>query len=117
MLRLHHVNVVVPPGKTDEVAGFYSEQLGLARVEKPEGTDRTGAWFDIPDGTQLHISEREGALNPYQHFALVVDDFDGLVARLPEWRSKNSVLGAHRGETRDPAGNCIELIERAGDFA
>ena len=122
MTRLHHVNVVVAPGRTDAVAGFY-ELLGLARVAKPtEGVAQTGAWFDFPDGrTQVHVSERPGDRHPEQHFAVVVDDLDGLTARLiaagHPWSPKPSIGGAARGMTADPEGNAVELVEATGTFA
>ena len=115
-VRLHHVQVVVPPGRTDAVVPFY-EVLGLVRVPKPaEGVSATGAWFDLPGGAaQVHVSERTGERHPQQHFALVVDDLDGLVARLREaghpWAPAPVLLGASRGMTADPEGNAVELVE------
>lgn len=121
-MRLHHVNVVVGPGQTGAVLGFY-ELLGLTRVAKPtEGVAQEGAWFDLPDGrTQVHVSERDGVPHPQQHFALAVDDLDGLVATLRAaghpWSPGTVLLGAHRGMTADPAGNGVELVEAVGPFA
>ena len=120
-MRLHHVNVVVAPGRTDAVAPFYA-LLGMTRVAKPtEGVAQTGAWFDLPGGTQVHVSERAGERHPEQHFALVVDDFEGLVERLRAaghpWTSKPDIGGARRGMTADPEGNAVELVEATGPFA
>lgn len=122
MIRLHHVNVVVPPGRTDDVVGFY-EALGMVRVPKPgSGVAAGGAWFDLPDGrTQLHVSERSGRPHPEQHLALAVDDLPALVGRLVAaghpWTPKADVLGAARGMTSDPCGNVVELVEALGPFA
>ncbi|HVT65500.1 MAG TPA: VOC family protein [Mycobacteriales bacterium] len=122
-LRLHHVNIVVRPGQTDQVASFYTEVLGLAPAQKPAaGTSPGGAWFDIDEGTQMHISERDDAvMHDDMHFALVVDDFEGVLARLAdagaEWREQPDLFGGRRGSTRDPVGNRIELLERAGKLA
>jgi hypothetical protein len=121
-LRLHHVNVVVPPGRTDAVVPFY-ELLGLIRVEKPaEGVAREGAWFDFPGGgTQLHVSERVGDRHPEQHFAVVVADLDSTALRLQQaghpWAPKPDILGARRGMTADPEGNAVEVVEAIGPFA
>jgi len=121
-MRIHHVNVVVPPGRTDEVVPFY-ELLGLTRVPKPEeGVAPDGAWFDLPDGTtQVHVSERDGTPHPQQHFALAVDDLDNLALALQQaghpWEPGTVVLGARRGMTADPTGNRIELVEGIGPFA
>jgi catechol 2,3-dioxygenase-like lactoylglutathione lyase family enzyme len=121
-MRLHHVNVVVPPGQTESVTGFYA-LLGLTRVEKPaEGVAREGAWFDFPGGTtQVHVSERVGDRNADQHFAISVGDLDGLVAALTAaghtCTPGSVVLGARRFNTADPVGNKVELIEAVGPFA
>lgn len=122
MIRLHHVNVVVPPGGTDVVAPFY-ELLGLVRVPKPaSGVAASGAWFDLPGGrTQVHVSERPGERHPEQHFALAVVELDDLVRRLTlaghPWSPKPLVDGARRGMTADPCGNAVELVEAVGLFA
>lgn len=121
--RLHHVNIVVKPGQTEQIVGFYADVLGLRPTEKPaEGTSAGGAWFDIDDATQMHISERADAvMHDDMHFALVVDDFDRVLARLAdagaEWREQPDLFGGRRGSTRDPVGNRIELLERAGKLA
>lgn len=122
MIRLHHVNVVVAPGRTDAVVGFY-EALGMVRVAKPaEGVAPEGAWFDLPGGaTQLHVSERPGGRHPAQHFALAVTDLDDVVRRVQRaghpWEPKPDLLGARRGMTADPEGNAVELVEAVGPFA
>jgi predicted enzyme related to lactoylglutathione lyase len=122
-LRLHHVNVVVKPGQTGEVAAFYTNVLGLTLTEKPvEGTSPGGAWFDIDGSTQLHVSERADAvMHDDMHFALVLDDFDAVLSRISaagaEWREQPDLFGGRRGSTRDPVGNRIELLERAGTLA
>jgi catechol 2,3-dioxygenase-like lactoylglutathione lyase family enzyme len=121
--RLHHVNLVVKPGETVQVAGFYTDVLGLRPAAKPaEGTSPGGAWFDIDGVTQLHISERgDAVMHDDMHFALVVDDFDATLSRLAEagaeWKEQPDLFGGRRGSTRDPLGNRIELLERAGRLA
>jgi catechol 2,3-dioxygenase-like lactoylglutathione lyase family enzyme len=119
--RLHHVNVTCHPDDTEKVAAFYREVLRLAPVEKAPGTDPSGAWFAIDGTSQVHLSERAAPANPDAHFALVVDDFPALVDRLErgghEWRPAPPVFGGGRGFTRDPAGNRIEVLERAGSTA
>lgn len=121
-MRLHHVNIVVRPGETDQLVGFYTEVLGLQAVDKPaEGTSPGGAWFDISDTHQLHISERSDAvMHDDMHFGLVVDDFDATLARLEAagapWQPQADLFGGRRGSTRDPLGHRIELLEPAGQL-
>ena len=122
MTRLHHVNVVVPPGATPRVRSFYVDTLGLHEVAKPtEGVAQTGAWFDIDDRTQVHVSERDGDRHPQVHFGLVVDDFDAVLARLATvdapWEDQPQIFGGRRGFTRDPEGNRVEILEQAGELA
>src|SRR5205807_2054879 len=68
--------------------------------------------------SEVHLSEREAPAHPDAHFALVVDDFQALVDRLQrgghEWSPAPPIFGGGRGFTRDPAGNRIEVLERAG---
>ena len=121
-MRIHHVNVVVPLGATESVISFYVDVLGLRRVAKPtRGVDQSGAWFDIDDRSQVHVSEREGAVHPQSHFGLVVDDFDALLARLADagapWEEQADLFGGRRGFTRDPAGNRVELLQASGQLA
>jgi len=121
-MKLHHVNVVVAPGRTDAVVPFY-ELLGLTRAVKPtEGVAQTGAWFDFPGGgTQVHVSEKPGDRHPDQHFAVSVRDLDAVVRRLSAaghpWAPKPDISGARRGMTADPEGNAVELAEAIGPFA
>ena len=107
-MKLHHVNVPIPPGRVEPVVAFY-ELLGLVRV--PKTGNPGGAWLEFPDGAQVHLSERDGSPHPDQHFAVHVTDLAGLVARLTEaghpWRADPA---APRGWTADPAGNAVELV-------
>jgi catechol 2,3-dioxygenase-like lactoylglutathione lyase family enzyme len=122
-MRLHHVNVVVPVGATGNVVAFYADTLGLRQVDKPtEGVAQTGAWFDIGDsGAQVHVSERAGERHPQTHFGLIVDDFDAVTSRLSAagapWEDQAPIFGGRRGFTRDPEGNRVEILERAGELA
>jgi catechol 2,3-dioxygenase-like lactoylglutathione lyase family enzyme len=121
-VRIHHVNVVVPPGGTESVVSFYVDVLGLRRTQKPaEGVAQSGAWFDIDELSQIHVSEREGDPHPQSHFGLVVDDFDVVLDRLTQagvsWEAQADIFGGRRGFTRDPAGNRIEILEHAGLLA
>jgi catechol 2,3-dioxygenase-like lactoylglutathione lyase family enzyme len=122
-MRLHHVNIVVSPGETDQVIGFYTDVLGLRPAVKPtEGTSPGGAWFDIGEVSQLHISERgDAVMHDDLHFGLVVDDFDAVLARLEaagaSWTEQADLFGGRRGSTRDPLGNRIELLEPTGRLA
>lgn len=114
MSKLHHVNVTVPPGRSKPIASFYVDVLGLSTIARPEN-DRSGVWLEMDDGTQLHLSEREGSPHPDQHFAIMVDDLSAVRVRLGEagaaFQAADDVFNTGgRGFTYDPAGNRIELI-------
>lgn len=108
--RVTHVNLPVPHGASDEVARFYVEVLGFAVASNRPDTGRAGRWLEVGDGTQVHLSERDGAPHPDQHVAFVVDDLAGVAARAAgagaPWRDR----GEGRAVVRDPAGNLVELF-------
>ena len=113
-MRLHHVNLTVPPGRSKPIAAFYCDVLGFVLIPRPEN-ERPGAWLEMQDGTQLHLSERDGAPHPDQHFAVMVDDLDAVRARLIEagatFHLAEDVFDTGgRGFVYDPAGNRVELI-------
>jgi catechol 2,3-dioxygenase-like lactoylglutathione lyase family enzyme len=119
--RIHHVNVVIPVGTTEQAVAFYGRVLGLTHVPRPgedEPQSTSGAWFDVAPRMQVHISERDGEPHPDAHFGIVVDDFDGVRQRLAgagaPWTDQEPLFDGRRGFTRDPAGDRIELIEDGG---
>ena len=115
-MKLHHINLTVPPGRSRPIAAFYCDVLGFVPIARPEN-ERAGAWLGMPDGTQLHLSERDGTPNPDQHFAMMVDDLSALRVRLGEagatFLPADDVFNTGgRGFVYDPGGNRIELIAK-----
>ena len=109
MVRTDHVNLPVPPGRADEVAMFYEAVLGFTRAQRPD-TGRAGAWLDVGDGVQVHLSEHEGDAHPDQHVAFVVDDLDAIRARAAGAGVDWDEIATGRAKLRDPAGNLVELF-------
>lgn len=107
--RVHHVNLPVPPGRSGAVADFLTGVLGLTVAPRP-ATGRPGVWLDVADGTQVHLSERDGAPHPDQHVAFVVDDLEGIRGRAAAAGAPWTDRGEGRAVLRDPAGNLIELF-------
>jgi catechol 2,3-dioxygenase-like lactoylglutathione lyase family enzyme len=99
-MRMHHVNLAVHPDVLEDEIEFLTRGLGLRRVDPgPELAERA-RWFEVSDGTQVHLSR---TTNPVQtrpgHVALDVgEEFEAIEARLGEY-------GLHpmRQEGRDPA--------------
>jgi catechol 2,3-dioxygenase-like lactoylglutathione lyase family enzyme len=110
---VHHVQLNV--NDVAEALAFY-EALGMTvRGDRPDiGVD--GAWLDVA-GQQVHLLLAPTPADVGQHFALEVDDLDGIVAALRgrgvevrEPRSLGTGL-ARQTSLRDPSGNRIELRE------
>jgi catechol 2,3-dioxygenase-like lactoylglutathione lyase family enzyme len=109
VIRINHVNLPVPPGRSEEVAGFYIDLLGLAVADRWD-SGRAGAWLDLGDGAQVHLSERDVPSSPDYHVAFVVDDFEGVRDRAANTGIPWIDRGAGRAFLHDPAGNLIELF-------
>jgi hypothetical protein len=115
---LDHVQLAMPVGAEHESAAeaFYAGLLGLPRVPKPEPlASRGGCWF-VSGPIQVHL----GVEDPFAparkaHPAFLVDDLDGLAARLTDAghdvRWSDELPGTRRFHTDDPFGNRIELIQ------
>jgi catechol 2,3-dioxygenase-like lactoylglutathione lyase family enzyme len=84
---LHHVTV-----KTDDLEatrGFYSNVLGLEVGFRPD-LDFPGYWLYCGDVPVVHVVPRENAIGggpsrdtgPFDHFAFLASDFDGIKAKL-----------------------------------
>ena len=109
-VRVSHVNLPVPHGTSAAVADFYADVFGFIRSTERPDTGRAGAWLDVGDGTQVHLSERDGTAHPDQHVAFVVERFEELAERAAaaavEWTDR----GPGRAVLRDPAGNLVEVF-------
>lgn len=109
---LHHVGIEVAPADIEAAAGFF-ELLGFTQVEPPE-TLREFTWLER-DGTQVHLMPEEEPTVPSPgHLAVVVDDFDGTVARVREAgfevEPKREHWGVPRALAIAPGGHRVELM-------
>jgi hypothetical protein len=115
LTAIDHVQLAMPAGGEAAAEAFYVGLLDLVRVPKPPTmAARGGCWFER-GAVRLHLGV-EADFRPARkaHPALVVRDFDALVARLRdagvEVRLSNEIPGSRRGHVDDPFGNRIELI-------
>jgi catechol 2,3-dioxygenase-like lactoylglutathione lyase family enzyme len=117
VLSLEHVTVTTPEELEEEVLQWYSDVLGLERIDKSQGASPGGGWFQIGD-RQLHL-----LIDPHNppknaHFCLRVADLDAFVGKLRAKRchieQAAQVPGRKRCFTRDPAGNSIEIVAFEG---
>lgn len=120
-LRLHHVQITVPPSMEKAAIAFYRDALGLAEVAKPaDARDRGITWFDLGGGQQLHLMAEDGVNRraTKAHVAYDVADLDHWRRRMVEHEvspvEAMAVPGYDRFEARDPFGNRIEFIQRVG---
>jgi hypothetical protein len=109
---IHHVGIEVDPADVEAAVGFF-ELLGFARVEPPE-TLREFTWLER-SGTQVHLMPEEEPTVPSPgHLAVVVDDFDGTVARVREAGFETERKREHWGQPRAlaiaPGGYRVELM-------
>jgi catechol 2,3-dioxygenase-like lactoylglutathione lyase family enzyme len=119
VLAFHHVQVGCPEESEDALRAFYSA-LGFVEVAKPPVlAARGGFWMRAASGVELHVG-REPTHRPSSkaHPALLVDD---LAAATDALLATGAVIDADDGElrpsyaraqTRDPAGNRLELVQR-----
>jgi catechol 2,3-dioxygenase-like lactoylglutathione lyase family enzyme len=109
---LQHVSVEVRPDQVDACVAFWKE-LGFEQVDPPESLQQF-TWVERA-GTQIHLMPFDDPVTTVRgHAAVVVDDYDAVLARLrdlgTETREGSNAWGAPRSFVRDPAGNHIELM-------
>jgi catechol 2,3-dioxygenase-like lactoylglutathione lyase family enzyme len=109
-LAVHHVSINV--ADVGEAARFYTEVLGLSRRTDRPDLAVDGAWLEA-GGQQVHLIRGEPPPGNGQHFALLVDDLELVIAELRSTGvrvSDPSPVGSSRQAfLSDPAGNLIEL--------
>ena len=125
-MRLHHVQVAMPPGGEAEARRLYAEGLGLTEVEKPADlAGRGGAWFRAHDADGVVTAEvHVGVEEPFTparkaHPALVVADAEALDVLAGRLRDLDFVVdeservtfpGYLRLHTFDGHGNRVEVL-------
>lgn len=124
-MRLHHVQVSMPPGEEERARAFYRDTLGLVEAEKPPAlAGRGGCWFRAYDGDAVTAEIHVSAEDPFTpaaraHPAVQVDDvaeLEALAGRLAaagspvSWDDRDTVDGWTRFHTRDGFGNRVEVI-------
>lgn len=117
LTRLQHVNV--PSTDLARSAEFYFDKLGLPELPRPP-FESPGVWVGAGPENAIHISQVSAlGPNPNNHFALEVDNLDGLLESLTArgvayQRSASVPAAGHQAFVRDPDGNIIELIQPPG---
>lgn len=115
-MRLHHVQLAIPPGTEPECRAFYCGVLGWEELAKPAAlAQRGGLWLRAGED-DLHLGV-EADFRPARkaHPAFTTAELDGLAARLTaagapvEW--DEAIPGLRRFYTADAVGNRLEFME------
>lgn len=111
-LGVHHVSINVSSPSAS--IAFYTEVLGGSlRSDRPDFRFG-GAWIDL-GSAQVHLIENTAPPNLGQHFAILYDDLDAVVAELRERGidvdDPKRVGTGRQTFVEDPDGNGVELHE------
>jgi glyoxylase I family protein len=111
---VHHVSINVTD--VDRAVDFYTDVLGLTRRTDRPDFGFGGAWLNA-GAQQVHLIEGTVPPNLGQHFAVLVDQLDDVVAELRARGltvSDPSPVGTSRQSfVNDPDGNVVELHQVA----
>src|SRR6185436_5969199 len=110
---LQHVTLELRREDWPAAKHFWS-MVGFEQVDPPGPLGEGSAWVER-GGTQIHLQwHDEPVVPPSGHAAVVVDDWDGVVARLREEGFKveeqTRYWGAGRCFVRAPGGHRVELM-------
>ena len=119
IVKIDHVNVIVPKTLEDAAKHFYGSVLGLKQIPKPpELQARGGAWYEL-GSVQLHLSAKAEAVSGQAkgHVCFTVADVALAEVRLRDESVEiipddQPVAGKPRFYVRDPGGNLIEIAQQ-----
>ncbi|MEV4774773.1 VOC family protein [Microbacterium sp. LWH12-1.2] len=124
-MRLHHVQVSMPPGGEETTRRFYRDAVGLTEVDKPPSlAGRGGCWFRSVDDGGVNAEIHVGVDDPFMpakkaHPALVVESVAALEAMAQRieaggfdlsWADRETFEGYIRFHARDGFGNRLEVL-------
>jgi len=118
LLRVLHVQIMIPAGAEDEARAFYCGLLGLREVEKPEILKRRGGFWLEHGDFQIHVGVEatfDRTKQRREHVAFLVPDLEAaraeLVAATVALTDGDQLPDFKRFEFRDPFGNRLELLQ------
>ncbi len=116
IIGLDHVQLAMPRGAEQLARGFYAGVLEMRELPKPDHLAvNGGCWFES-GGAHIHLGVEED-FSPAKkaHPALLIDDLSLLAGRLEAagygFAPGKPLEGYRRGDTHDPFGNRIELMQ------
>jgi catechol 2,3-dioxygenase-like lactoylglutathione lyase family enzyme len=123
ILGIDHVQIAVPKACESEALRFYREIVALPEIPKPEELrSRGGAWFQAGN-LQMHVGVDPDAgpqgtsIKSKRHICFLVADLAAAKAHIVKHgvaiEEESVAEGLARFFIRDPAGNRIEIGQRA----
>jgi catechol 2,3-dioxygenase-like lactoylglutathione lyase family enzyme len=119
IVGIDHIQIAVPKALEQECLSFYRTVMALPEIEKPEKLKaRGGAWFQISPTTQMHIGvDPEASPKSKRHICFLVSDLAAAKTATQKCgvaiEEESKAEGLNRFFIRDPAGNRIEIGQRA----
>jgi catechol 2,3-dioxygenase-like lactoylglutathione lyase family enzyme len=110
---LQHVALETRREDADAALAFWA-LLGFVAVDPPPALRGRTVWAQR-GGTQVHLLLADDpVIAPAGHTAVIVDDYDGTLARLREAghpvQPREEHWGAPRAFATDPAGHLVEVM-------
>ena len=122
VIGIDHVQLVMPHGGEEQARRFYCGVLGMREIAKPAHLAVGGGCWFAGGAARIHLGVEEGH-RPSRpaHPALLVDNLTSLAHRLEmagvPFTAGKPLDGYVRGDTSDPFGNRLELMERIATSA
>lgn len=122
IIGIDHVQLAMPHGGEDEARRFYVGVMGMHETAKPRHLAVGGGCWFAAGAAHIHLGVEEGHRPSRKaHPALLVSDLAGLAQRLEmagtPFTAGKPLVGYIRGDTVDPFGNRIELMEKVAQPA
>ncbi|MBX9897425.1 MAG: VOC family protein [Qipengyuania sp.] len=122
VIGIDHVQLVMPHGGEEQARRFYCGVLGMREIAKPAHLAVGGGCWFAGGAARIHLGVEEGHRPSRKaHPALLVDNLTSLAHRLEmagvPFTAGKPLDGYVRGDTSDPFGNRLELMERIATSA
>lgn len=120
IIGIDHVQLAMPHGGEEAARRFYAGVLGMREIERPAHLAvGGGCWFE-GGAAHIHLGVEEGHRPSRKaHPALLVSNLAALTQRLEmagmPFTAGKPLAGYRRGDTSDPFGNRIALMERLNE--
>lgn len=115
-LRLHHVQLAIPPGAEQQARAFYVDVLGMVEIQKPPVLAARGGLWVRADHLEIHLGvEQDFRAARKAHPGIVVDDIEALQEHLTasgvDTERDDDFPGFHRFYVHDSLGNRLEFLQ------